>query len=213
MTSRLGEGLGESLDRVEDGSDPLGVLGRVGGHLVGAWMVRHRLADCAERSGPDELNMSTGHLDQVLKVIRISADDHIAVRRQDHDCRIDHVGCSRSCEELTCGSPELLIEGANLDADERLRETGLAWPTAPHLADDSAVGDRQFACDLRRLEPCPHRTFVPVERDERPGIEHEAHANLELRLRPPPRTTTACVRSARCWAAISAAVISPNSRS
>ena len=100
-----------------------------------------------------------------------------------------------------------------LDPAERLRQTSLARTTSPDLSENASMGERKLARQLSRLEAYPHRSLVPLEGNQRATVEDEAHADCALRetCRPRPRTTVASARSARRWAAISSALISPNS--
>ncbi len=76
-----------------------------------------------------------------------------------------------------------------------------------HLTADASVGERHVASQLRRLQARPHRSPVPLQGDERTGVEHECHPDAAFALRGAllaapvlrPRTTTASSRSARAW--------------
>lgn len=160
----------------------------------------------------DQLHVATQGRKKSVEVIKIDGDDLVAVRREQRDGGIDDIREAGGSEEPARSSPERLVKWADVDAVKRLRKSRLARATPPGLAEDTRVGQRHIAGQMRRLQSDPHRSFVAFKSDESASIEHKAHADF---ARPVAgrfaRTTTAPSRSARCCARISSAVISPNS--
>lgn len=164
----------------------------------------------------NEFDVSSGCVRQLPEVAVVHGHDLVAILGKQHDDGVDHVGKSCGGQQLPGRSPELFVEGPNVDSCERLGQPSLSRPAPPHLSDDSGVSERNFAFDLGRLEAGPHRSLVAFQSGQRTAVEHESHADFAGRAGccgREPRTTVAFCRSARCWATISCAVMSPNSRS
>ncbi len=159
----------------------------------------------------DELDMATGGRCELLEILEVDGHDLIPIRCEQHDSSVDDIGQSGGGKELPSGSAQSFVECANIDASEYPGQTSLTRTAAPHLPENSCVGERFVSIELRRLEADPHRAFVALERNQRPAVEHEAHADFALRDDGRPRTTVACWRSSRRWTAISSALISPKS--
>jgi hypothetical protein len=110
---------------------------------------------------------------------------------------------ARAREEGARGAPQRVVESADIESVQDFCEQRLGRAaTTPCLPHDTTMRNGDVAGIEGRFEAAPHRTVVPLERDERSAVEHERQADLPRRvLRLPalltPRTTTADSRSAR----------------
>lgn len=160
----------------------------------------------------DELDVVSGRLRQPFKIFTVDRHDLVPVGREQHDTSIDDVRKPRGAKELPSGPTKWLIERTDIDSAERLRQTRLTCAVAPHLSEDPGVGQWEISLELSGLQTDPHRSFVPLQRDQGTGVENETHAVFTLRgARWRPRTTAASRRSARRCVTISSSLISPNS--
>lgn len=167
----------------------------------------------SRRSGMDQLDVASGCCGKLFKILMVDCHDLVPVGCEQHDAGIDDVGEPDGAEELPSFPTKWLIERADIDSAERLRQAGLTRAAAPHLSKHPGVGQREVSLELSGLQADPHRAFIALERDQGAAVENEGHADFALRVacRRPPRTTVASRRSARLWAAISSALISPDS--
>lgn len=161
----------------------------------------------------DQLDVASRCFCERFEILKVDGHDLVPVTCEQHHAGVDDISQPGSGEELASGPTEWLIERADIDAPDRLRQSGLARAAAPHLPEDSGVGEREIPLEVCGLQTDPHVALVALERDQGTAIQDEAHADFALRVacRRRPRTTVALCRSARRWAAISWAVISPNS--
>jgi len=168
----------------------------------------------------EELDVATGSTRELLEIVLIDGHDVVAVRGEEHERGVDDIGQTGTAEQYTGCAAEVLVDRNDLDTTQRLSKASLACASTPDLSEDSGVGDRHLARDLRRLQPDPHVPIISLESDQGAAIEHDGHAGLapvRRGRRPvgcrPPRTTTASSRSALRCACSSSLVISPNSAS
>ncbi|MDQ1445165.1 MAG: hypothetical protein QOI20_1629 [Acidimicrobiaceae bacterium] len=164
----------------------------------------------------DQFDVASGRSRKPFEILAVDRHDLVAVGCEQHDAGIDDISQPRGTEEQPSRPAKWLIERADVDSTESLRQPGLTRAAAPHLSKDSGVGQREVSIDLGGLQADPHLAFIALQRDQRAAVEDEAHADFALPALPAacrrrPRTTVASCRSARLWAAISSALISPNS--
>ena len=161
----------------------------------------------------NQLDVASGCCRELFEILTVDSHDLVPVGCEQYDAGIDDVSEPSGAEELPGGPTKWLIEGADIDSGERLRQAGLTRAAAPHLSKHPGVGQREVSLELSGLQPDPHLAFIAFQRDEGAAVEDEAHADLGLRVpcRRLPRTTVAFCRSARLWATISSSLISPNS--
>lgn len=160
----------------------------------------------------DQFDVASRRTRELFEILTVDRHDLVAVGCEQHDGGIDNVSEPRGAEEQPSRPANSLVERADVDSTERLRQTGLARAAAPHLSKHSGVGQREVSVELGGLQADPHRAFIALKRNEGAGVENEAHADFALPVvcRRRPRTTVASCRSARLWALISSALISPN---
>ncbi len=115
----------------------------------------------------DQLDVASRRLRQRFKIFTVDRDDLVSVHCEQHDTGIDDVCKPGGTEELSSRPTERLIEGADIDSAERLRQTRLTCAPAPHLCEDPGVGQWDVSVDLSGLETDPHRAFVALQRDQR----------------------------------------------
>lgn len=161
----------------------------------------------------NQFDVASGRGRELFEILTVDRHDLVAVGCKQHNAGIDDVSEPRGTEEQPSRPTKWLIERADIDSTERLRQAGLARSAAPHLSEHSGVGQREVSVELGGLQADPHLAFIALQRDEGAGIENEAHADFALPVacRRRPRTTVASCRSARLWAMTSSAPISPNS--
>lgn len=161
----------------------------------------------------DQFDVTSGRSRELFEILTVVRHDLVAVDCEQHDAGIDDVSEPGCTEEQPSRPTKRLIEGADVDSTECLGQTGLARAAAPHLSKHSGVGHGDVSVELGGLQANPHPAFIALKRDEGAGVEDEAHADFALPVacRRRPRTTAASSRSARLWATISSALISPNS--
>lgn len=105
-----------------------------------------------------------------------------APQSEQHDTSIDHVSEPGGAEEPPDGPTKWLIESADIDSAECLRQTGLTRAAAPHLSEDPGVGQREVSLELRGLQTDPHPAFIALQRGQGAAIENEAHVDFALRV-------------------------------
>ncbi|MDQ1437418.1 MAG: hypothetical protein QOK43_1047 [Acidimicrobiaceae bacterium] len=161
----------------------------------------------------DQFDVASGRSRKPFEILAVDRHDLVAVGCEQHDAGIDDISQPRGTEEQPSRPAKWLIERADVDSTESLRQPGLTRAAAPHLSKDPGVGQREVSIDLGGLQADPHLAFIALQRDQRAAVEDEAHADFVLpaACRRRPRTTVASCRSARLWAVISSALISPNS--
>ncbi len=115
----------------------------------------------------DQLDVASGLLRQPFKIFTVDRHDLIPVHCQQHDTGIDDVCKPRGAKELSSRPTKRLIEGADVDSAERLRQPRLTCAPAPHLCEDPGVGQWEVPVDLSSLQTDPHRAFVALQRDQR----------------------------------------------
>lgn len=128
----------------------------------------------------DQLDVASGCFGQPFKIFLVDRHDLVPVGRNDHDPSINDVGKSSGAQELACRPSQWLIERSDIDAAERLSQSGLTRAAAPHLSEDPGVGQREVSLELRGLQTDPHRTFVALQRHQGAAVEDEAHAVFAL---------------------------------
>ncbi len=149
-----------------------------------------------------QLDVSSETCHEFLEVAPVDGHDLVTVDRQENHGRIDDVRQADGTEQLARGSPETVVDGSDVDASERLRQSGLTRAASPNLTEHAGMSDRQFARQLCRLQTRPHRPLVALQCNECSAIEYQGHADVAFR-RPASgarrrRTTTAFSRSSRC---------------
>lgn len=128
----------------------------------------------------DQLDVPSRRSRELFEIVTVDRHDLVAVGCEQHDAGIDDVSEPRGAKEQPSRPTKWLIEGADIDSSERLRQTGLAWSAAPHLSEHSGVGQRDVSIELSGLQADPHLAFVALKRDEGAGVEDEAHAGFAL---------------------------------
>ena len=82
--------------------------------------------------------------------------------------------------------------------------------TAPGLPHHASVGSRGSSGRILRPQSAPHRAVIPLQRDQRTGVENQRQVRARLRVRLDfPRTMIAAARSARFCFATSSSVSAP----
>lgn len=125
--------------------------------------------------------MASGRFRQLPEIFTVDRHDLVPVGREQHDTSIDDVCKPGGTEELPNLPTERLIEYADIDPAEHLRQAGLTWPAAPHLSEDPGVGHREVSLELSGFQSDPHRAFVALQRDQGAAVEDEAHAVFAVR--------------------------------
>lgn len=139
-------------------------------------------AKSRQRSGVDDLDVSLGRGCEELEIVAIDGDDLVSVPCDEHDDGVDDIDATGERQELPSGSAEWFVHRADSDPGKRLRETSLPSTTPPHLTEDAGMRDRWVARSLSSLQTNPHRTLITLEGDQRPGVQHEAHADVAWRF-------------------------------
>jgi hypothetical protein len=93
--------------------------------------------------------MATGGRRELLKILKVDGHDLVPIRCEQDDSSVDDVGQSGGGEKLSSGSAQSFVECANIDASECLGQTGLSRTAAPHLPENSCVGERFISIELR----------------------------------------------------------------
>lgn len=130
----------------------------------------------------DQLDVASGRFSQECEIVNVDRHNLIAVSREQHDTSIDDVCKPGSAKEPPRSPTKRLIERADIDSAERLRQTSLTWAAAPHLSEHPGVGHREVSIKLGGLQTDPHRAFVALQRDQGAAVENEAHAVFALRV-------------------------------
>lgn len=128
----------------------------------------------------DQLDVASGRSREPFEILMVGRHDLVAVGCEQYDAGIDDIGQPRGTEEQPSGPTESLVDRADIDTTERLRQAGLAGAAAPHLPKHSGVGPREVPVELRRLQADPHLALVALQRDQCAGVENEAHADFAL---------------------------------
>lgn len=110
----------------------------------------------------DQFDVASGRFRQPPKIVTVDRHDLVPVGREQHDTSIADVCKPGGAEELPNLPTERLIECADIDPAERLRQTGLTWAAAPHLSEDPGVGHREVSLELSGFQTDPHRAFVAL---------------------------------------------------
>jgi hypothetical protein len=129
----------------------------------------------------DDLHVSIGRARQRLEVPRVRRDDAVAVRREENEGSIDHIGAAYLGEQRSGGAAELVVERSDLDPGEYLRKERLSPTATPHLTHDPAVRHDRLLVAMRFFQSTPDRAVGAVERDERAAVEDESQAAPRLR--------------------------------
>jgi hypothetical protein len=130
----------------------------------------------------DQLDVASGRCRQPFEILTVDRHNLVAVGRQQHDSGINDICEARGTEESSCSPAERLIEGADIDAIERLRQTGLTGAAAPHLPKHPGVGQWEVSVELGGLQADPHLAFIALQRHKRAAVENEAHADFARRV-------------------------------
>lgn len=115
----------------------------------------------------DQLDVASGRLCQPFKIFTVDRDDLVPVHCEQHDTGIDDVCKPGGAKEPSSRPTKRLIERADIDSAERLRQTRLTCAPAPHLCEDAGVGQWEVSVELSSLQTDPHRAFVALQRDQR----------------------------------------------
>lgn len=92
--------------------------------------------------------MSPARGRELFEVPTVDGHDLVSIRREQHHTGVNDVSEIDSAEEPPSGSTQWLVESANIDSSERLRQASLTRATAPHLPECPGVGDRELSIDL-----------------------------------------------------------------
>lgn len=130
----------------------------------------------------DQLDVASGCCRELFKIFTVDRHDLVPVVCEQHDTSIDDVSEPGGAEEPPNGPAKWLIDRADIDSAERLRQTGLTRVAAPHLSEDPGVGQREVSLELSGLQTDPHLAFIPLQRDQGAAVENEAHADFALRV-------------------------------
>jgi hypothetical protein len=130
----------------------------------------------------DQLDVASGRCRELFKILTVDRHDLVPVGCEQDDTSIYDVSEPGGAEELPSGATKWLIERADLDSAERLRQTRLTWAAAPHLSEDPGVGQREVSLELSGLQTDPHLAFIALQRDQGAAVENEAHADFALRV-------------------------------
>lgn len=143
-------------------------------------------------------DVSRGTLDRDQWNRRIEPSDVVGIRRDDavapractqHHGRSNDIGRSSDATELPGFACSLVVERNDLGVRcaEQSCEPGLSPPVAPHLADDTPRHGQSVPVLNVSKEERDDSALVPLECDERAGIECEPwHSGLLRRGRCPP---------------------------
>ena len=122
--------------------------------------------------------MAPGCGRQVFEVVRVGRHDLVPVGGEQDHTGVNDVGEARGCQELSGGTTERLVEGADVDSLEGLGQPGLARAAAPHLAENPGMGEWEVTLELSSFEAHPHLPLVPLQCHQGAAVENEAHADF-----------------------------------
>lgn len=171
-----------------------------GGELWPGWSAAAQISPLLiRRSRMDELDVASRCCCELAEILSVNRHDLVTVGGKQDNSGVNYVGESGGSKKQSGRPTEWLIERADIDSFERLRQPGLAWAASPHLPEDTGMRQREVARDLGGLQSCPHPTFVALQSDEGAAVEDEAHDDFALGIarRRRPRTTVASSRSVR----------------
>lgn len=126
--------------------------------------------------------MASGCCRELFKILTVDRHDLVPVGCEQHDASIDDVSEPGGAEEPSSFPAKWLIQRADIDSAQCLRQTGLTRAAAPHLSKHPGVGQREVSRELSGLQADPHLAFIALQRDQSAAVENEAHADFALRV-------------------------------
>lgn len=162
-------------------------------------------------SDRNEIDVRAGGDCQALEVVGIRGIDLVVINGKEHDRGIDDIRGSSAAQKHTGPTPGLAVDWSDIDTGQQPGKVCLTTvPTAPHLADNTSVGQRRAVRAPLPLDDGDHLAVAAFDRNEGAGVEDDGHRSLPAGRE---RTTAARLRARRLAASISSSLISPCSAS
>ena len=144
------------------------------------------------------------------EVVYVACEEDVIGLAYEGESGVVDIVSSGGGEQQSCGLGQFDGEGADVDGFECLCEACLTSGAPPYLSDYAGVGHDLLFGLVGDGEACPHGSVVPVEGDERTGVEDQsAHAAEGIFFLV--RGCTICFLSASAWRFSSSSENAPNS--
>ena len=98
--------------------------------------------------------------------------------------RIDDIGRTSLCEQLTYPLAVVLAQWFDADTRQDAREVGLLAAIAPDLTNDCRTRPEWGPLLLEHAQLGTYHTITAINGDQRPGVEYRLHATSERGARP-----------------------------
>ncbi len=143
----------------------------------------------------DNFDVDAGCGGQRDKIVEVRGQDKVIVLGEQHDCGIEHIAASRRAQQPASLFAQFYVQRHDLDVRKQFRQTGLpAGSTASDLSNHTTMWHRYPSELAFSLDACDEFPAATLDRDERPGVEHQRHTGRRIES---PRTTMARARVAR----------------
>lgn len=188
--------------------------GRVGFGQAGVGpRVGSRGCEGDPRAASDFDHSDRGHSafgEERSEVVYVACEEDVIGLAYEGESGVVDIVSSGGGEQQSCGLGQFDGEGADVDGFECLCEACLTSGAPPYLSDYAGVGHDLLFGLVGDGEACPHGSVVPVEGDERTGVEDQsAHAAEGVFFLV--RGCTICFLSASAWRFSSSSENAPNS--